>query len=95
MLGDRSHGQCDMLMGFQINDEQKLMYVLKTCLRTVASAWHQALYNRLGRWATVELLGDKFLRFHVDACLFVIRDSIRFLACEDLSYCVLTKLTEI
>ena len=71
------------------------MYVLKTCLRTVASAWHQALYNRLGRWATVELLGDKFLRFHVDACLFVIRDSIRFLACEDLSYCVLTKLTEI
>ena len=51
------------------------MYVLKTCLRTVESAWLQALYNKLGRWATVELLGDKFLSIHVNACQFVILDS--------------------
>ena len=57
------------------------MYVLKTCLRTVASAWHQALYNRLGRWATVELLGDKFLSFHVSSCQFRVRFSERVRIC--------------
>ena len=68
------------------------MYVLKIYLRTVASAWHQALYNRLGRWATVELLGDKLLIFRVSSRQFGI---LFFGVCEDMSYCVLTKLTEI